>query len=297
MNKRNILWLIFSSILLLCCCSATASAAHPAQTIMEFYPADFADLNTIEPYIVCILALNEVEHARHLQEVQQFIEWYFSRLNYPDRHGLTGTIYVYVFAQGEERTTNRYDSVDGYAGLFLHLLHRYVLQTGDIELLERNWDKIEDIAYLIPLLQDEDGLTRALPDSRAKYLMDNGEAYGGLSAYLSLRDLLGKDNSKYYSRVRSSIKKGIFTQLYDDEHTMFAWAVEANVQSRSVWRRFYPDAYGQLFPIYYDLLTDRPEVQKHIWRRFTRRYAWKMQTFPIEQRIIYELTKRKMEEI
>lgn len=294
MKKKNILRLMVISAFLLLCPFRIADAGHPAQDIMSFYDGELPNRNTVEPYIVSILALNEVEGGRHFAEVQRFILWYFSKLNYPDHHGLTGTIYVYTLEGGQERSTQRYDSVDGYSGLFLHLLHRYVVKTGDLELIRANWNKIEDIAYTLPALQDKDGLTRALPDSRVKYLMDNCEVYGGLSDYLQLRKLAGKGPSEYYSRVRDSVRNGIFAALYDPRHRLFAWAVENNEKSRSSWKVFYPDAYAQLFPIYYDLLKDRPDMQRRLWRTFSRRYAGKEGTFPVEQRIIYNLTRVKM---
>lgn len=295
MKRRKILLWIFSSLCLLIYFSQTVSARHPACTIMNYYAEDLGDTNRIEPYIVSILALNEVENKRHLNEVKKFIQWYFSRLNYPDHHGLTGTIYVYVLENGQECSTNKYDSADGYAGLFLYLLHQYVVQTGDIEILHKNWDKIEDIAYLISVLQDADGLTRALPDSQVKYLMDNCEAYGGIEAYKKLRKLAGKGDSVYYSRVSDAILAGILKHLYNPDQERFAWAVEKNFKSHTAWEHAYPDAYAQIFPIYYDILIDKPDFRTKLWRIFNEHYARKKQGFPIEQRIIYDLTKQKME--
>lgn len=294
MKKKDILLLIFSSLFLLNCLAETpALAKHPAREIMELYEGELEGMNTIEPYMVGILALNELEHKRHYQEVKRFILWHFSKLNYPDRHGLTGTIYDYVLDGKRERSTNNYDSVDGYSGLFLHLLHQYVVETGNVDILRDNWNKIEDIAYTIPFLQEKDGLTRALPDSQVKYLMDNCESYGGISSYLALRTLVGKENSAYYSGIQRSIKKGI-AHLYDSKTAMFAWAVEDGYQSLSSWNIYYPDSYAQIFLIYYDLLDDKPEMQAAIWNTFCAKYGGAAHTFPIEQRIIYELTKTKM---
>lgn len=295
MKKKSSLWLIGISGILLFALVGPASGAHPAQAIMQLYASELEDMNTVSPYIVSILALNEVEHNRNLVKVRQFILWYFSKLNYPDKQGLTGTIYDYVLENGQERPTGEYDSVDGYAGFFLHLLYRYAQRTNELDIPQNNWDKIEDIAYLIPFLQDKDGLTRALSDSTEKYLMDNCESYAGISAYLALRDLLGKGKSAYYNRVRGSIKRGISEQLYEQKKRVFAWGIDNTVKDRSDWKRFYPDAYAQLFPLYHGLLTDNPKLQQHLWKEFNARYAAKASNFPIEQRIIYELTKKTME--
>jgi len=297
MKKKSILRLIIISILCLNYLTGIALAGHPAIEIMNFYADKPDDKTIIEPYIVSILALNEVANGRHLPEVKKFINWYFSKLNYPDIHGLTGTIYVYIIEDGRERSMSQYDSVDGYAGLFLHLLHQYVIKTGDVELLKNNWERVEDIAYLIPFLQDTDGLTVALPGSEIKYLMDNCEAYGGISAYLSLRRIAGKTESSYYSRVRHSVKQGILSNLYDHSSSTFSWAVEKNRRSHISWSRYYPDAYAQLLPIYYDVIKDKPSLRASLWHMFKQTYADVQPSFPVEQRIIYELTRTKMEAV
>ncbi|XER12548.1 hypothetical protein SATMO3_27590 [Sporomusa aerivorans] len=294
-KQKKLLQLILASIVLFLGLQETAAASHPARAIMELYDSDLVDRNTIEPYIVSVLALNEVENNRNLKQVEKFIDWYFSRLNYPDRFGLTGTIYIRTLHGGLEQATHKYDSVDGYAGLFLHLLQQYVNKTGDVAILHNNWAKIEDIAYLLPLLQDKDGLTRALPDSRIKYLMDNCEAYGGVTAYIALCKITGKGNAVYYNKVRDSMAQGIWARLYDAENKIFDWAVEETYLSKSSWHNAYPDAFAQLFPIYYDLLTGRPVMKNHLWQQVNSNLAARVSFLPIEQQVIYNLTKKKLE--
>ena len=275
----------------------TAAAGHPAATIMQLYAADHKNQNTIEPYIVTILALNEVENGRNMSQVKQYIQWYFSKLNYPDYQGLSGTIYVYTLEGDREKSTNKYDSVDGYAGMFLHLLQQYAVKTGDIQLLKDNWQKIEDIASLIPELQDKDGLTWATPRYKVKYLMDNCESYGGIVAYMELRTLVGMPGSLQYYAKSILLRKGIQEKLYQPEKKLFYWAIDENgTPSASVWDTYYPDSLAQLFPIYFCLLRDVPLIQEKLWRDFCRKYELTMQNAPAEQRIIYELTKKMMKE-
>lgn len=316
MAKRKILALITGMIFFSGCfvnIPAHVISAHPAKKIMGFYgEKEFKYFDFVEPYVVGILALNELENKRHHEEVKEFIEWYFSKLNYPDKLGMTGTIYDYdVDSQGKETPTYKYDSVDGYSGLFLHLLNRYVLETKDVDMLHRHWEKIEDIAYTIPYLQDEDGLTVVFPETNEKYLMDNCETYGGLTAYLSLRELAGKNNSKedqavikFYENSRSRIKKGIFN-VFDSNKIRNMNDVSKQKDEKiildydykvpSAWKIFYPDAYAQVLVLYYGILEDRPQVRDRIWQILSKRYALKMHTFPVEQRVMYELAKNKME--
>jgi hypothetical protein len=294
MKRKNASRLILVSIFLLLFLPATASAEQPAQVIMGLYPADYVNRDGIEPYIVSILALNEVAYDRNPGEVKQFLEWYFSRLNNPDKNGLRGTIYTYVIQNGREVSLDKYDSVDGYAGMFLHLLHQYVTRTGDTEILTKNWQKIEDIAALILLLQDKDGLTIAMPGHEVKYLMDNSECYSGIMAYLAMRTLVGKGPSEKHAQAAVALKKALLAQLFDSRNQIFSWAVQDGHVSSSTWQTFYPDALAQLFPLYHDLLIGKPELRNRLWRAFNDHYQDKIATFPVEQRIIYGLTSAKM---
>lgn len=293
---KKLLLLLVVSLLCMALQSGTAAAEHPAQAIMQLYSGDLKNLNTIEPYIVSILALNEVENNRNFSQVKRFIQWYFGKLNHPDDQGLNGTVYVYLLSGISEQSTRKYDSADGYAGMFLHLLRQYVAKTGDVQLLKDHWAQIEEIAAIIPALQDQDGLTWAMPRYKVKYLMDNCESYGGISAYLELRNLAGLDGRLQYRAKLILLRKGIWEELYDSNHAAFFWAkVENGSKSASVWDMFYPDAFAQIFPIYYDVLADQPTVRNTLWGEFTKRYAATMDKLPIEQRILYELTKKKIE--
>lgn len=294
MTGKNSSRLVLVSLLLLLVFPATVSAEHPAQAIMGLYPADYANRDGIEPYIVSILALNEVAHDRNLGEVKQFLRWYLSRLNDHDKNGLRGTIYTYAIQNGQELSSNKYDSVDGYAGMILHLLHEYAVRTGDVQFLAENWQKIEDIAALIPRLQAKDGLTIAMPGHEVKYFMDNCECYSGIMAYIAMRNLVGKGPSEEYAQAALALKKAIFAQLFDSRNQIFSWAVQDGHVSASTWQTFYPDALAQLFPLYHDLLIGKPELRKRLWRTFNEQYQDKIATFPVEQRIIYELTSAKM---
>lgn len=294
MKGKNASLLILVSILLLLLLPATVSAEHPAQVIMGFYPADYVNRDGIEPYIVSILALNEIAYDRNLGEVKQFLQWYLNKLNNPDKNGLRGTIYTYAIQDGREVSSNKYDSVDGYAGMFLHVLHQYAVRTGDTHFLIENWQKIEDIAALIPRLQDKDGLTIAMPGHEVKYFMDNCECYSGIMAYIAMRKLVGKGHSEEYAQAAVALKKALFAQLFDSRNQIFSWAVQDGHVSTSTWQTFYPDALAQLFPLYHDLLIGKPELRKRLWRSFNEQYQDKIATFPVEQRIIYGLTSAKM---
>lgn len=293
--KRRFL-LLAVSLLLMGLLQGTAAAVHPAQAIMQLYSKELTNQKTIEPYIVSILALNEVEHDRNLPQVKLFLQWYFSKLNYPDKQGLSGTIYVYTVEENGEQSTDKYDSVDGYAGMFLHLLRQYTLKTGDVQFLRDHWARIEDIAALIPLLQEKDGLTWAMPQYKIKYLMDNCEAYAGMDAYMELRSLIGMVGSLQHHATLIRVRSGILDELYDARSNSFYWAKsEDGSKSASSLNNFYPDALAQLFPIYFGLLTDKSTIRDNLWQELNRLHGPTISGVPLEQRILYELTKKKLE--
>jgi len=278
---------------------ADLPAKNPALKLMSVYAGEIKDNQTINPYIINIIAIYEMNKQRNVSEVKNYILWHFGHMNYPDQEGLTGTIYNYKISKaGKELSTNDYDSVDGYAGTFLYLLNLYYQLTGDKGLIEKHWDKIKDVAYLIPYLQGEDGLSRARLKAKdnAKYLMDNCEAFAGIKAFNELSANIGRGKDQFYLETETNIKNGVLEILYNTDTKKFYWAVDDKVKHASDWSILYPDAIAQIFPLYFGVLDDDKGKKKAIWQEFNKRYSDKIKTFPLEQRIVYELTRERMGE-
>jgi len=278
---------------------ADLSEKNPALKLMSFYASEIKDSRTINPYIVNIIAIYEMNRHRHINEVKKYILWYFNHLNYPDQEGLTGTIYDYeIDKTGNEISTNDYDSADGYAGTFLYLLNLYHRRTGDKKLIDKHWKKIKDIAYLIPRLQGEDGLStaRLKSEENVKYLMDNCETFAGIKSFNELTSRTGRAKDPFYLETAANVKRGVLETLYNSDMKNFHWAIDDKVKHTSDWSIVYPDALAQIFPIYFGLLDADREKQRMLWQEFNRGYGDKIETFPLEQRMIYELTRKKMVE-
>jgi hypothetical protein len=285
------------NFLLLPCVAPCAEENHPALKLMSLYKDEIKYEKVIIPYMVNIIAIYELSGQRHIPEVKNYIEWYFNHLNYPDRYGLTGTIYDYeISMNGEEKSTCHYDSVDGYAGTFLYLLNYYQLRTGDKALIDDHWDKIMDIAYLIPHLQKQDGLTIALPEDKdnSKYLMDNCEAYAGMMAFKKLAKRTGRNKDSFYADTAENIKKSVLKNLYNRGRGNFYWAIDDETRHASDWSTLYPDALAQIFPIFFGLLDHDMKKKKRLWQEFNKRYGDQAKGFSLEQRMAYELTREKM---
>jgi len=269
------------------------AGCHPAVRIMERYEkTDPEDPVELIPYTVNLYALDLLRNDQDLFLVREYMSWYLNHLNYPDHLDMTGTMYDYaVFSQWEEQSLTRYDSVDSYSATFLMVVWEYFKKTNDTEFIDRNRKALEDIAYTIPFLQDKDGLTWALPGYLVKYLMDNCEAYGGMTAFAELARARGWAVADYYEAIREDIEQGIVKQLYDPRLARFDWALdEERKHSKSKWETFYPDAYAQIFPVLYKVPANDPEIRKHLWEEFNRHHGQSVATAPIEQQVVYRLT-------
>lgn len=299
MLKKKTFWFMALSLLWLPGSSLCDDAVqnHPALALMRLYNSEIKHKKLVIPYMVNIIAIYELSGKRHIPEVKNYILWYLNHLNYPDRFGLTCTIYNYeISMSGEEKPNYEYDSVDGYAGTFLCLLNLYHLRTGDKALIHDYWDKIKGIAYLIPYLQRQDGLTVAMPNDKdnTKYLMDNCEAFAGMLAFKQLAKRASRDDDSFYPDTADSIKKNVLRLMYHQEMKNFYWAIDDKVKHASDWSIFYPDALAQIFPIYYGLLDHDRNKKKMLWQEFNKRYKFKAKGFAMEQRMMYELTREIM---
>lgn len=211
----------------------------------------------IVPYFSNIACLALLEDPTKLPQIKKYISWYISHLNRPDKHGVNGTIYDYWIRKNNELvSTKDYDSNDSYPATFLTLSLRYYQKSNDkrfFDINRRNFDLITD--SLISSM-DLDYLTWAKPDYKIKYLMDNCEVYQGLI-----------DGSILYSKVYNDNETSqkllnLAKQNYDSiENKMwinnryFYLIDNGGTGSKPDYKKWYPDATSQLFPILCGLIS------------------------------------------
>lgn len=284
---------LFSTIILFSSCTCGRIRKPPILGIYkEFRPVKKKVY--IVPYSMNLFSLYTLYHQKNTQKVKEYINWYFNHLNYPDKYGITGSIYDYIIStDGKEKTTETFDSIDSYSGTFLLLLEKYYEKTKDEFLIRKNREKIEDIAYTIVYLQDKDGLTTPSPDIKVKYLMDNCEAFLGLKSFLNLSEKLNWKIPPLFEEAVKLLQNGILNKFYDEKNKNFYWAISKEIKYKSNWDIFYPDAYAQLFPIFSKVLENE-KIKKHLWTEFMKRYKTKINSFSPEQKIIIELTEREI---
>lgn len=268
---------------------------HPTVQLARHYVDVDENCMFIVPYYLDIMAIHSLRQRRHLEEVRNFIDWTFDHLNDTDRWGLSGTVFDYVICHdGTEISTLQYDSADGYAGQFLMLIEEYYRRSKDVDRVRRHKEELFAIARVIIELQDEeDGLSIAMVGYPVKYLMDNSEACGGLSAFLKLADELDWKNTGPIAEARDAMKNGILKHLYNSRERIFYWAIEDEKQQGSRWNKYYPDALAQIFPILYGVIDADSELARHLWKRFESRYG-DVRHRDVEQRLLVHMTREKM---
>ena len=236
----------------------------------------------INPYFSNYAAIGWLHDPSRYDAVKKYMEWYIAHLEHTDRWGINtgGVIYDYAISNrttGKRSTapdTGAYqaDSVDSYAATFLTLAHN-AFKTGDASLqtfITDNKKSLDNIVSVLisPQVMNPDGLTWALPDYKAKYLMDNCEVYRGLADYAALCDLAFHDSAGQarYQAAADKCRQAILTLW-----TGSAWIVQkgASAPNLSNW---YPDAVAQVFPVLCGVLPpDDPRVIIS-WRNFND--AW-----------------------
>lgn len=253
----------------------------------------------VNPYFSDITAralLRASDGQGYAKEVKKYLDWHFNHLNDPktDINGIDGTIYDYtaeikngIFVS--ETSTEKYDSIDSYAAMFLDLLWDYYIYTDDKAYLLENYDKILRVINAMNANMN-DGLTIAKPDYPVKYLMDNTEVYEGLGCAIGLYNKvflpdLKKNINKYadaeeiYSRLKK--QKDLLYEKIEDEmwnesdgHYEIALGKDGKAIVNFGWDDFYADATSQLFPIIHGVLDEKNDRAIYLYETFGDHYAW-----------------------
>lgn len=184
--------------------------------------------------------------------VENWMKWYITHLNWPDRWGLYGSIYDYNYNNGALTSHNNADSTDSYAATFLSLAWAFYStgNAGAQSFVRTLASQLDAIGQVIIKTTDADGLTWAKPDYHIKYLMDNCEAYRGLRDLALLWQYGFNDLAKadYYNAAANKMFNSLVAMYLGGGK----WAYYKDALGRlpapslSTW---YPDATAQMFPV------------------------------------------------
>jgi hypothetical protein len=216
----------------------------------------------INPYFAnnAAMALLDANSVQYKTVVRNYINWYFSSLNWPDNQNMYGTIYDYSVINGLQQSDDSYDSADSYAATFLSLLRKYYAKTGDMSIFtgttaNRKYQISMITEVMSSLLNDSTSLTFAKKDYPIEYTMDNAEVYSWFqdAAYIFQNIYHDVKTANWYyikaSNVYNSIQKNLF-DTGSQTYLSYYWSPVANLK---IW---YPDALVQIFPTLFWLPND-----------------------------------------
>lgn len=250
----------------------------------------------MNPYFADFAALALLEKAdEYSDEVKKYMDWHFDHLNTEetDYNGVDGTIYDYVITLKDGKITDEtiamykrnysYDSTDSYAATFLSVLNKYYRQTGDGEYILSHADEIQRIVGAM-FSTFHKGLTTAKPDWRVKYLMDNCEVYEGaldaaelFGALLSDLDASYAATEKKCAEAAVEIALAIEEQLWKPHlgyYEVGKWKLIGVTSDVFSWKKYYPCATAQLFPIIHGLIQPNTERANMLYDKFCETYDW-----------------------
>ena len=250
----------------------------------------------MNPYFADFAALALLDKAdEYSDEVKRYMDWHFGHLNTEktDHNGVDGTIYDYeiTLKNGEitdesiaiYKKENSYDSVDSYAATFLMVLNKYYNETGDSQYIIDHSNEIQRIINAM-LAMCYKGLTVAKPEWEVKYLLDNCEVYEGALAAAELFEnvLCAYDDSLKSVQKKCADFAVNIAQTIEDE----LWMPRAGHYKVGIyryfdipsdlfrWRKYYPCATAQLFPIIHGLIAPNTERANMLYDRFCEEYDW-----------------------
>lgn len=260
---------------------------------MTYTPDGTVKMN---PYFADFAAMALLDKAdEYSDEVKRYMDWHFGHLNTEktDHNGVDGTIYDYeiTLKNGEitdesiaiYKKENSYDSVDSYAATFLMVLNKYYNETGDSQYIIDHSNEIQRIINAM-LAMCYKGLTVAKPEWEVKYLMDNCEVYEGALAAAELFEnvLCAYDDSLKSVQKKCADFAVNIAQTIEDE----LWMPRAGHYKVGIyryfdipsdlfrWRKYYPCATAQLFPIIHGLIAPNTERANMLYDRFCEEYDW-----------------------
>lgn len=243
------------------------------ELIMHNEPND--DKYRIVPYFSNIACTALLLDSSNTSLVKKYLNWYVSHLNFPDRFGINGTIYDYILkTDGQNISTNDYDSYDSYPATFISLCRKYYEVSKDYDFFFENKDNFNIIVNQMLLTMDSDYLTWAKPNYLVKYLMDNCEVYRGIQDAIIIYNYIYKDH--VFSKKLSSLSENIFSSIeenmWNPKGFYHSQIDEKGRKTTPKFNKWYPDATSQLFPILHGLINPQSQRAQQIYTNFNNNF-------------------------
>jgi hypothetical protein len=229
----------------------------------------------ITPYFANQAATALTTDHNDLGLVKNYMNWYFTHLNWPDKYGYYGTIYdYYVTKNGGEISTDDYDSADSYAATFLSLVRAYFEAGGDVQFIRAHKYQINVIGNVIIKLLDNNNLTKAKPNQEMQFLMDNCEVFKGLTdAAFLFNNVFGDSrDAEWYQIYAGNVKNSIIKNLGDGDE--FYVYIDGTFKKQPEWSIWYPDSIAQLYPIVYGVIPPTDSRAQNIYHNLNQSHTY-----------------------
>ena len=224
------------------------------------------EAGNVDPYFSCMAAIGLLSKTRDIPvsqkeyiAVRRYLDWHTKELLKTE-----GRMGIYQKTEKGIVRVGKADSEDGYLGVYLELLGRYLQETGYADQLE-NWEEgaalaVERIRFLM-----KDGTTQVSPENPTVYLMDNLDVWKGLYEF----EKSGFAADLPVSRLRSCMEEKIQDVFWNEETHMWRINKENNNYDN---RQFYPDGVAQIYPLIRDFPVTKE--QKKSYGEFTEEFRW-----------------------
>ena len=176
-----------------------------------------------------------------------------------------GKMGIYRKESGKLIYKEKVDSEDGYLGMYLFLMGKYLEKTENTDLPEY-WKK--GISLALKKIQSlmRDGITQVSEENTTAYLMDNLEVWKGLHEL----ELAGLEDTQAISEMRKKIQAQIENIFWDDANQR--WRIIGNSDLYDQIE-FYPDGVAQIYPLIYEFPVKEKKKQKILYDRLRKSFS------------------------
>ena len=237
----------------------------------EFY-MNGSKAGDVNPYFACMAALGLLAETKNClitetekKAVNRYLDWHTGILLETD-----GKMGIYRKKSGKLIYKEKADSEDGYLGMYLFLMGKYLEKTESTDLPEY-WKK--GISLALKKIQSlmQDGITQVSEENTTVYLMDNLEVWKGLYEleHAGLKDV------QAIREMRNKLQAQIEKLFWDDANQRWRIIENSDLYHQ---KEFYPDGVAQIYPLIYEFPVKEKKKQKILYEQFTERFQWQKLT-------------------
>ena len=227
-----------------------------------------SEAGDVNPYFACMAALGLLAETKNCpitetekKAVGRYLDWHTGILLETD-----GKMGIYRKESGKLIYKEKADSEDGYLGMYLFLMGKYLEKTENTDLPEY-WKR--GISHALKKIQSlmRDGITQVSEENTTAYLMDNLEVWKGLHEL----ELAGLEDTQEISEMRKKIQAQIENIFWDDANQRWRIIGNSNLYDQT---EFYPDGVAQIYPLIYEFPVKEKKKQKILYDQFTEKKKW-----------------------